>query len=271
MRKAVLITLLILLAGCTTRQTTEPPLLLINGGFEEGWHLSTAFWTPEGGPIFDQHQEITPPEGWVAWWHEGFPSADGSLTRRPEVRVISAIPDAERVRSGEQAVQWFTFWGSHIGGLYQQVAVEDGHSYTFSIYAHSWFANCDLKPHYRLPLDYDCDTDDPILWAQDWLKVCIDPTGGMDPLGPAVVCGKAREIYGVYGEALTTGRVQAQGLMITVFVRSEASHPLKHDDFYIDDALLQDVTHRVFLPTVTKNTTGVAEKVREWIEWIRGG
>lgn len=253
MRRAAIIGALVVLTGCLpwfrVRQA-EP--LLINGGFEGGWQLATAYWTPEGGPFYNQYQEITPPEGWTAWWHEGFPGADGWLTRRPEVRVISAIPDPGRVHSDEQAVQWFTFWGSHTGGLYQQVAVEEGHSYTFSIYAHSWFANCDIKPHYPLPLDYGCDEDEPILWAQDWLSVGIDPTGNADPMAPSVVWGAAQEIYGVYGLPLTTGRIQAQGPMITVFVRSEASHPLKHADFYIDDALLRDVTHQVFLPSIIR-------------------
>ena len=242
---------LIVLASCTARdERIAVPLLLVNGDFEGGWHLETAYWTPAGGPFYNQYQEITPPTGWVAWWHGELPCAVGWLTRRPEVRVISAIPDATRIRSDNQAVQWFTFWGCHSGGLLQQVAVTPSHYYDFSIYAHSWFSNCDLKPHYRLPLDYDCNTDDPILWAQDWLSVCIDPTGGIDPLGPNVICGTRKQIYGQYAGPLVVERVQAQGPTFTIFVWSEASHPLKHADFYLDDALLRDVTYRIFLPII---------------------
>lgn len=229
--------------------------LLVNGNFEGGWHRATAYWTPDGGPFSTEFNEIAPPEGWTAWWREGFPCAGVSdwNTGRPEVRVISG-PDPGRIHGGEQAVQWFTFWHCHEGGLLQQVVVEGGKGryYNFSTYGHAWFSNCDLKPHHDLPLDYDCDEDAPILWAQDWLSVGIDPTGGIDPLARSVVWGQAREIYGVYGEALMTGRVQAQGDVITVFVRSEASHPLKHVDFYLDDAVLRDVTFRVFLPIVRR-------------------
>lgn len=251
---AFIIIALVLLSGCISRQEVQAPAppLITNESFEKSWHLATTYWTPGGGPFHNQYQEITPPTGWTAWWHEGFPCSAGWLTRRPEVRVISAIPDAARVRSNNQAVQWFTFWGCHSGGLYQQVAAEADHSYTFSLYAHSWFSNCDLKPHYRLPLDYDCDTDDPILWAQDWLSVGIDPTGGIDPLGPNVVWGTRKQIYGQYARPLVVERVKAQGTTITVFVWSQASHPLKHADFYLDDALLHDVTHRVFLPLVQR-------------------
>jgi len=136
-----------------------------------------------------------------------------------------------------------------MGGLLQQVAVEEGHYYTFSIYGHAWFSRCSSRPH-DPPYDTNCVT--PIDWAQDYLSVGIDPTGGIDPMGPSVIWGERQEIYGVYGEALETGRVQAQGETITVFVRSEASHPLKHVDSYFDDAVLRDVTYRVFLPMVTK-------------------
>lgn len=249
MKKATLFTILILLTGCFTRTGVEAPLLLANPGFEEGWHLATTFWTPEGGPFYNQYQEITPPKGWTAWWREGFPCAGGWLTRRPEVRVISEIPDAERVRSGEQATQWFTFWGCHSGGLYQQVAVIPGHSYTFSVYAHAWYSRCSNRPH-DPPYDTDCKTR--IYWAQDWLSVGIDPTGGIDPMGPSVVWGERQQIYGVYGPPLEVERVRAQGPILTVFVRSEASHPLKHNDFYLDDAVLLGVTYRAFLPIVAK-------------------
>ena len=227
--------------------TSSTETLIDNGGFEDGWHLETTYWTPEGGPFHNQYQEITPPENWTAWWREGF-TCSGTpdwVTGRPEVRVISAIPDPKRIHSGEQAVQWFTLWRCHEGGLYQRVAAEVGYYYDFSIFAHSWFSNCSTRPH-DPPYDYDCVT--PIAWAQDWLSVGIDPTGGIDPLGPAVVWGQAQEVYGVYDEILTTGRVQAQGDTLTVFVKSETSHPLKHADFYIDDAIMRDMTYRVYLP-----------------------
>ena len=230
---------------------TEP--LLVNGGFEGGWHRANVFWTPVGGP-YDYYEfgEIAPPERWTAWWREGFPCAgtDEWLTGRPEVRVITAVPDSGRVRSGEQAVQWFTFWRCHHGGLFQQVEVEAGRYYDFSIFAHSWFSNCSTKPH-DPPLDYDCET--PIEWAQSWLRVGIDPTGGTDPRASTVVWGPEREVYGGYSDIpLVTGRVQAQTDKITVIVESVASHPLKHCDFYIDDAVLIDCTHRIFLPVAIR-------------------
>ena len=255
-KKAVAVLALVALAAAVMlipRAPTAGPLLA-NGGMEGGTTQDTLYWTLDGGPYSTQFNEINGPDHWVAWWVEGPPCTGTGDWRmgRPEVKVISTIPDPGRVHSGEQAAQWFTFWHCHDGGLLQQVIVKEGHYYTLSIYAHSWFANCDLKPHYHLPLDYDCDTENPILWAQDYLSVGIDPTGGVDPIAPTVVWGERQEIYGVYGEPLAVGRVQSLSETVTVFVRSEASHPLKHDDLYLDDATLRDVTYQVFLPMVAK-------------------
>jgi len=256
-KKAAAVLALVTLAAAVVFVPRAPSAgsLLANGGMEGGTTQDTLYWTLDGGPYSTQFNEINGPEGWVSWWREGFlcSGTDDWRTGRPEVKVISTVPDPERVHSGEQAAQFFTFWHCHSGGLLQQVAVVPGHYYTFSIYAHSWFANCDLKPHYHLPLDYDCDTENPILWAQDRLSVGIDPTGGIDPLGPNVIWGERQEIYGVYGEPLIMGRVQAPSETLTVFVRSEASHPLKHADSYFDDAALLDVTYQVFLPVIRSN------------------
>lgn len=244
--------LFIAMAALMIRPTSAPSVaILTNGGFEEGWHGATAYWTPGGGPYYDGFNEIMSPEGWTTWWREGFPCLGTSdwRTGRPEVRVISG-PDPERIHGGARAVQWFTFWRCHDGGLLQQVEVKPGHYYALSAYAHSWYSQCSTKPH-NPPLETDCVT--PITWAQDYLSVGIDPTGGTDPMGSAVVWGAEREIYGIYDEPLTVGRIRALTETITVFVKSEASHPLKHVDNYWDDAILIDCTHRIFLPVAVRN------------------
>lgn len=241
----------VIIAISVTRSNSLAKPSLVNGGFEGGWHQATAYWTPEGGPYHTKFSEVAPPEGWTAWWREGFPCAGAPdwETGRPEVRVVSTVPDPARVHGGGQAVQWFTFWRCHDGGLLQQVAVEEGHYYSLRAFGHAWYSNCSHRPH-DPPYDYDCAT--PIGWAHDWLSVGIDPTGGIDPLGPSVVWGEAREVYGIYGEPLTVERVQAQGGTITLFLGSEATHPLKHADSHWDDVALLDVTYRVFLPFVRR-------------------
>lgn len=250
--KLVLLILAVLLVSCQPYTAIVAPVLM-NGGFEEGWHLATTYWTPEGGPFHDQYQEITPPEEWTAWWREGFPCAgtEEHLNRRPEVRIVSRTPDPARVHSHHQAVKFFTFWGCHRGGLYQQITVEPGKHYAVQAFGHSWFSNCSAKPHYRLPLDYDCDTDDPILWAQDWLSIGLDPLGGIDPTALSVEWSVPEQIYGRYGKPLRLKHVLAVSDTMTVFLESDASHPLKHDDVYWDDVTFSE-SYQVFLPYAAK-------------------
>ena len=224
---------------------------LANGGFEGGWHRATAYWTPTGGPFSTEFNEITPPEGWTAWWREGFPCAGTPdwETGRPEVRVVTQVPDPERIHGGTQATQFFTFWRCHDGGLFQQVAVEEGRYYTLSAFAHAWYSRCSLKPH-NPPLEADCVT--PIDWAHDRLSVGIDPTGGIDPTASTVLWSEPQEIYGIYAQQLTLQGVQTQVPTATLFLRAQATHPLKHNDVHWDDAALRDVTYQAFLPLVKR-------------------
>jgi hypothetical protein len=215
---------------------------LTNPSFEGGWTRETLYWTPEGGPFSTEFGEIATPAGWVSWWREGFPcpGTDKFVMGRPEVKVIdldAGFPDPERVRTGSKAAQWFTFWRCHFGGLLQRVAAEPGRLYSVSAYVHSWYSRCSERPH-APPYDEDCAT--PISWAWDRVSVGIDPTGGVDPMALSVVWGQEREIYGRYGRPVGVWNVPAEAGAdhITIFLRSRASHPLKHDDAYWDDVVL---------------------------------
>jgi len=243
MSKLVLL-LLILLVGCQPYAVQVAPVAM-NGGFEEGWHLATTYWTLDGGPYHWQYQEITPPEEWTAWWVEG-PLCSGTPDHRqgrPEVRVISG-PDPYRIHSGDQATMFFTFWRCHRGGLYQQVNVEPGKFYAAKAFGHAWFSECDLRPH-SAPYEKDCAT--LLNWAQLQLRICLDPLGGIDPS----VCSAPQEIYGEYGPALRLEHVQAISNTMTIFLESVASHPLKHVDVYWDDVSISE-SYQVFLPAVRR-------------------
>ena len=259
--------LLLLLVSCIPTPTSSPlptptttsPLpapahtvapVLINPGFEEGWWLETTFWTLDGGPFHDQFVEITPGVGWTAWWFEGqlCTGTHDHRQRRPEVRVISKTPDPARIHSGDQALKFFTFWGCHRGGVYQQVVAKPGKHCTAQVFVQTWLSNCSTRPH-DPPYDYDCKT--PILWAQDWLRICIDPLGGIDPRASSVVCSPWEQRYGDYGDPLRVEHVLAISSTVTVFLESIATHPLKHCDVYWDDVSIRE-SNLVFLPYVVR-------------------
>ena len=253
--------------GLEPRSATEAEIAaLVNPSFEGGWTRDTRWWTPTSGPNGGSFGEIFTPEGWETWWLEGFPEPgepDERVTGRPEVKVISladGFPDATRVRSGDQAVQLFTFWRAHDMGLVQRVAVEPGKTYRFSVYAHAFYSQCSGKWHHPVPLETDCET--AIGWAHTWLSVGIDPTtdnADRDPRAGTVVWSEEREVYGAYADEPLLVEVVAEGDYVTVFMRSWTTHALKHCDVYVDDAKLEVVgdprPYRLHLPLVLRDAT----------------
>lgn len=225
--------------------------MLQNPGFENGTTRDTLWWTPDGGPYNTEFGEIASPEGWTTWWLEGFPEPgdpnSGRVTGRPEVSVVTLpeFPDPQRIRSGSRAVKWFTFWRAHHGGILQQVAVELGARYQFSVFAHAWYSRCSTKPHER-PYDGDCET--PIDWPHCYLSVGIDPTGELDPRGVSVVWGAETEVYGLYSNEPLHVEAVAESDIVTVFVRSRTTHAMKHNDVYIDDASFRVIEQLWGLP-----------------------
>ena len=247
-KKKALVTLTTALAIAILGFMTQHSYEIVNPDFELGWVPDNFYWTPSGGPYSNVFNEVRTPEGWIGWWYEGFPCATAYtfVTGRPESLLFT---DPTRVYSGTQAVKMFTFYRCHEMGLMQHVQVVPGR-YIFSIYAHSWYTNCSTKP-FDPPLAKNCKTG---LSAWDKLKVGIDPDGGIDPHASSVVWGNAVEQYGVYGRALiVTADVEEAGI-ITVFVSSLADNPLKHNDIYLDTALLWKIEATVYIPLALGET-----------------
>jgi hypothetical protein len=198
--------------------------LLTNPGFENGWWKRT-----HDGREFDN---IFVPVGWTAFWSERENPEPGIVGnyRRPEMKVIPrATPflDPARVRSGDFAVQYFTFFGAHDAGVYQQVSgLPRGATVKLSAFYHGWSSHAD-DPHY---------SGGQASWAQYGL-VGIDPTGGTDPWSSDVVWSPPGWIFDAYGEPLEVSVEVAAGT-VTAFLRSVAKFPLKHSDAYWDEASL---------------------------------
>jgi len=223
-----------------------PDNLLYNGSFEEGQvHGPLLWWTPEGKHSAEAIDEIAVPAGWTLWWREGFPEPGDASRKvaRPKAEVISlaaGFPDPKRIKAGDRAYKIVTFYAVHDCGLMQRVKVEAGKDYCFNIFAHSWYTNCSTRPH-SPPYDETCKVR--LTQSHDWHWVGIDPTGGEDPNGAGVVWCDAVEIYSNYAEypyALTV-RATAEADHITVFTRATSNYALKHEDVYLDEAVLCEV------------------------------
>ena len=221
--------------------------LLENPGFEGGWWRKTA--------TGQEYGEIFVPKGWVGFWREGGPVPhDPGNTNgygRPEMHVINREPpflDPLRVRSGQRAAKFFTFYRIHDAGFYQQVAgLTPGTRLEATGWAHAWSATSDdprhsdgagTGPFFVRASEYEPPPGVPDSAVRNFTFVVgLDPTGGEDPWAESVVWGEGAHIYNAFAQIPPVQAV-VTGDRATVFVRSRVLWPFKHCDSYIDDMQL---------------------------------
>jgi hypothetical protein len=164
-------------------------------------------------------------DGWTPFWVEQQPGDEPWKNRRPEYKRATLAIDPNRVRSGQSAQQYFSFWGTHIAGLLQQVSVRRGQHLCLRAYGHAWSSSEDRS---------DVSVDP----GNVRMKIGIDPTGGVDPFGSTVVWSDERMVYDRYDERGFVVETTAQSSSATVFLFSAPEWPKKHTDVYWDDASL---------------------------------
>jgi LysM repeat protein len=187
--------------------------LLRNPGFEgeysTWWEGSTPYVTAQMAP------------DWSPWWQRQLEGDPSWRNRMPEYKP--AAPWQNRIRSGANAQQYFTFYGTHIAGIYQRVAVDPGSRLRFSIWAQVWSSAYD---------DASVSEAD----GEVNVEIGIDPTGGTDPLSAFVVWSNPRRQYDQWFQMSVEATASASS--VTVFVWTEPQFPVKHNDIYLDDASL---------------------------------
>ncbi len=196
--------------------------LLINGGFENPYSAQT-------------FSSIIVAAGWTAWWVK--PDSSPAFPGYCDYRVVPpscqpyhqpeygmAYPYGERIRSGGNAQKYFTFYSTHLAGLYQQVAnVTPGQNYRFTVYVETW-STAEEKGF--------TSAGQPSMGVM----VGIDPTGYGDPFSPVIIWSYAQNAFDVW-TPMSVDAV-AQSTNITVFTRSQPALALQHNDVYLDDASL---------------------------------
>lgn len=207
----------------------QPQNLLTNPGFEP------PFTVVDGSPVRNVAQ------GWTPWHVPAVPGAPSFENRQPEYEPTA--PDQARIRSGNDAQQIFSFFATHTGGVYQQVTgVTPGTLLRFSVHAYIWSTTF----------------DDPDVSEQDGdvvVDVGIDPAGGTDAESAGVIWTQSVETpdsYDNYKEY--TIEAAAGGSAVTVFVRTRAGVPVKHNYVYLDDASLT-VSGPEITPSATASPT----------------
>src|SRR5690606_14873972 len=165
--------------------------------------------------------------GWTPYWRPGYESQTDTIVM-PEYKPADPIfTDPLRVRTGNAAQVYFTVWTTHQAGFYQQVEVEAGKAYCYSVWAHSWSAN---------------DNDDAYSgpeYGNLRQRVGIDPTGGTDWQSGGIAWGEFRVQPDIYQPFVVTATAQSD--VITVYAYSENEWAVEHNDTYWDDAYLGEV------------------------------
>lgn len=187
--------------------------LLTNPGFE------APFTTRDGIPPRQVAQ------GWTPWHIGGGQSTSENI--QPEYYPASDVTNGlgiPRIRNGSDAQQYFTFFATHDGGLYQRVTnITNGATLRFSTYIYAWSSSFD---------DVNLSENDGGIVIQ----VGIDPTGGTSGESQNIIWSAPTIQYDTYNEYTVTAT--ASGSAVTVFIRSTASLPVKNNNIYVDDASL---------------------------------
>lgn len=222
----------LLLGSVSYAQTTN---LLQNAGF------NGSFTTLQG----EQPREVA--SNWTPWNAPRTSSMPSFQNTQPKYFAsTNAVANGalSRIRNGQNAQVYFSFFETHDGGVYQQVTgITPGTELRFSIYAHVWSTTFD-------DLNLSEDPGDVSV------RVGIDPSGGTDALSSSVQYSTPLVAYDAYREYNVI--VTAQSSTVTVFVRSTVGEPVQYTYIYLDDAVLAPTTATLPTATVTNTATNTS-------------
>ena len=185
---------------------------IYNGDFENEFHP----WRGTG--------ELHMADGWTPWWVEQTGDDPAWKNRRPEFKRATLNVDPSRVRKGESSQQYFSFWGTHVAGFWQQVVVTPGARLRFRAWGHAWSSEADAPRPSRNPTNVH-------------MSIGIDPLGGTDPMSHFLIWSQDQNAIDDW--RLFSVDVQANTDIITLFFRSAPEWPKKHQDIYWDEASLE--------------------------------
>jgi len=198
--------------------------LLVNPGFEDPF-------VPFNG---DTTRMVA--NGWSAWHVPQREGDEGFRNLKPEYQPASAS-NPDRILQGSNAQEYFNFFATHTGGVYQQVLVPMGSDVQFSVFVYVWS-----------PAGDDPDTSENPGRVQ--VQVGIDPNGGTDGESERILWSLPLEFYDEYRQVTVSAEDVSD--RITVFVRTTFDLPQKNNNVYLDNAAL--IITQGAEPTLTSTT-----------------
>ncbi len=192
-------------------------------------------------------------QGWLPW----FSTDSGAL--EPEYYAASDEASglgSPRIRNGSDAQQYFSFFSTHIAGVYQPVGgIVAGSPLEFSVYSWLWSSNLD-----------DVNVSDAE--AAMTIEVGIDPTGGQDATSANIIWSAPVSIFDEFFQSKIAAVAQSD--IVTVFVRSVITEPLRNSVVYLDDAALvvTEITDTAMTAEVTAEMAATEIPVEATVETV---
>lgn len=180
--------------------------ILINGALGKPFH-----------PYRDDNKLITA-SGWAPWWDE---PTEGDPTWKNRKPVFSPA-----TLDNDLTQQLSTPFGTHSGGLWQQLPSAIGNSYEFSVQGQAWSSE-DALPGSQLEAS---DVN---------MQIGVDPTGGLDAHSPLVIwSNKAQPLS--HWQTLHL-EFTAEAAIVTVYLKSAPSLPKRQQSVFWRQAELRPV------------------------------
>lgn len=180
--------------------------LLINGSLGESFH-----------PVGGDNQQVTA-VGWMCWWLP--PHTDDPNWKNRQPAFSNFTIDNRPVQ------QLSTPWGTHVGGVWQQVPAAPGNRYELTVEAQAWSSD-DAMPGSRVEAS---DVN---------LQIGIDPTGGLDPESPLIIWGPAAQPLSHWETLHLTA--DAETATITIYLKSAPALPKRQQSIFWRNAFLRPI------------------------------
>lgn len=161
-------------------------------------------------------------EQWLPWWQPQVAGDAAWKNRMPEYKP--AAPYGNRIHSGGNGQQLFTYHGTHIGGIYQTIEnITPGSQLRFTIWGQAWAGGGD-------------DANKSEGGGPMHMRIGIDPNGGTSAFAAGIVWSGEQNPLDAWSQFAVEAK--ANGNKVTVFTWSAPDYPTKHNDVYWDDASL---------------------------------
>jgi hypothetical protein len=167
---------------------------------------------------FRNDKKLTVARGWAPWWVS---AAEGDPDWKNRQPVF-----ARYTLEGKAVQQMTTPFGTHIGGLWQQVPTATGNQYELSAQGQAWSSE-DPAPGSQLEAS---DVN---------LQIGIDPTGGLDPGSPLIVWSERFQPLGRWDSVYLSA--EAETSILTVYLRSAPSLPKRQQTVFWRNAQLRPI------------------------------